>query len=95
MNLVRKIWPNAPAIGATVRIACGVTSSEGRQHYCVVRGPDDRYRKCRVLGYQIEVSREWTELLVKVRMNRRHRLIEREHVAHVNCLEIYPARRDI
>ena len=88
MAVVRSIWPRAPRIGSTVRIACGVARTDGRDHYTVVRGPQDRFRRCRVLGYRIEVVNRKIELLVNVRMNRQHRLIEREHFSHVNCLEL-------
>lgn len=87
LAIVSRLWPQAPRLGASTRIACGVTSTDKRQHYTVVAGPDDRYRKCRILGYRVEVTDIGTELLVLVRMNQRHPLIKREHWSHVTCLE--------
>lgn len=87
MAIVRALLPGAPSIGATVRIACGVRTTNGRPHYCVVASPDDRYRKCRVLAYRVEITSNGLELQVRVRMNQRHLLIQREHWAHANCLE--------
>jgi hypothetical protein len=98
-DLVRMLWPGAPRIGSADRIWCGVKKhQDGRWVCCVVGGPDDRYRKCRIIGYQIEMGeacgvrprdRHTITLLVKVRMNGAHPLIEREHLSHVDCLESY------
>jgi len=96
MRLVGLLWPHAPAIGTADRIWCGVTN--GRDVYCVVGGKDDRYRKCRIIGYQIEIGvkgnpdttpHDGVTLLVKVRMNQRHPLIDRVHLSHIECLESY------
>ena len=67
---------------------------------CMVGGADDCYRKCKIIGYQIEIGDKGNPdtkghegtgmtLLVKVRMNQSHPLIERVHLSHIDCLEAY------
>lgn len=98
LSLVRALWPKAPKIGTATRIYCGVAArSDGSPCYTVVanRGkwsnaPKDRLRKCAIVGYSITVLNDRTELLVTVRMNQRHRLIERVLTAHAECLEGWP-----
>ena len=100
MSPVRNIWRSAPRIGTRTRVYCGVTSTDGRSHYCVVAndgrysGPRDRLRRCIVLGYQIDVTLVSVDLSVKVRMASRHPLIQREHFCHVSCLEKWAAESE-
>ena len=77
-RLVGLLWPHAPAIGRPDRIWCGFTKHK-----------DGCYRKCRIIGYQIEIGDNGETLLVKVKMNQRHPLIERVHLSHIDCLESY------
>lgn len=98
-GIVRLLWPHAPRIGTPDRIWCGVCKHEdGRDVCCTVGGPGDRYRKCQIIGYQIELGDkgnpdtkgcEGITLLVKVRMNQPHPLIERVHLSHIDCLGSY------
>lgn len=87
MTAVLALWPGAPVIGSTDRIHCGVARTPKRRHYTIVGGVDDVYRACRIVGYRIDVDARGVELLVVVKMNQRHPLIQREFAAHVNCLE--------
>jgi hypothetical protein len=91
MKPVRLIWRAAPAVGSAARIWCGV--ARGGQ-YCVVAGPEDRLRKCEIIGYHVVVDdRPEPELLVRVRMNASHPRVPREHSAHVSCLEAFSNTR--
>jgi hypothetical protein len=93
-RLVRRLWPAAPAIGSNDRIWCGV---KGDKH-CIVGRDGDPFRRCKIIGYQIEMGEacgvrprdaSTVTLLVRVRMNQRHPLIDREHLSHVDCLESF------
>lgn len=56
MDVVRSIWRRAPKVGSPTRIYCGVAKTDGRHHYTVVAGKADRLRKCRVVGYVVNVG---------------------------------------
>ena len=97
--LVRLLWPHAPEVGSFDRIHCGMRKHEDGRHVCCqVGGPSDRFRKCKIIGYQIETGDKGNPdtkgcdgmtLLVKVRMNQPHPAIERVHLSHIDCLESY------
>lgn len=103
--LVRLLWPHAPDVGRSDRIHCGVrTHEDGRHVCCEVGGTSDRFRKCKIIGYQIEIGDKGNPdtagcngmtLLVKVKMNQHHPAIERVHLAHVDCLESYEKKPNV
>ena len=84
---VRRIYPPAPELGASVRIYCGVTR---QGQYAVVGGPNDVARKATVLGYEIRIGENGFArdpgVLVRVRLAVRHPMIGRILLAHVGCL---------
>ena len=89
LNDVRRIFPGAPPLGSTVRIFCGVTRG-GR--YTSTCWTDDVARKATVLGYKILFGNNGKGcqpgVLVRVKMAQRHPMIERVHLAYVDCLEV-------
>lgn len=101
MKTVRSFCKQAPVIGEHVRIFLGVTRTDGRHHHCIVRGPQDKPRSARVVGYRLEFGESagvWprdertTNVLVTVVLATRHPLLRRRVTAHVSCLECVPSR---
>jgi hypothetical protein len=96
LKSVRLFCKQAPEIGSRVRIFLGVARTDGRDHFCVVRGPQDKPRTARVVGYRIEFGESagvWPRddrtinVLVTVVLATRHPLLKRRVTAHVSCLE--------
>ena len=103
MKVIRQYCPQAPPLGAKVRIYLGVTRTEGRAHHCAVRGNQDKPRKAIVIGYRLEFGQstsawprgpETINLLVTVKLDKGIQgiplLSGRVHTAHVSCLECVP-----
>lgn len=100
LKVIRQYCPQAPPIGAQVRIYLGVTRTEGRDHHCTVRGNQDKPRKATVVGYRLAFGHsagvwprypETVDLLVTVRLNAVGPLLrDRMQTAHVSCLECVP-----
>lgn len=101
LSIIRKFCPQAPPLGASVKIYLGTARTNGRDHHCVVRGEQDKAKPAIVTGYALEFAESagvWprgprtVSVLVTVRLRRKWPLINgRVVTAHITCLECVPS----